>query len=173
MITTLSFNFLYYKPKLCSYVIHIMTHLHLANDFWNLKFLKWYFEFLRISSIKIFQLWILFICRWSVINISIFSHQFFFVKRVFRLVLYNIDFGVFKFKSFLLKPKMKLLLLLLLLLFEFFNIHINHLAQTSLINMIIKVALHKYIWKNWQFLNRSTRLLVWLIMIAPNFKSFV
>jgi hypothetical protein len=36
--------FLFHKPKYCSYVIHIMPHLHLENDYWNWKFLKLYFE---------------------------------------------------------------------------------------------------------------------------------
>jgi hypothetical protein len=34
MLTILSFSFLSHKPQLCSYVIHIMTHLHLKNDSW-------------------------------------------------------------------------------------------------------------------------------------------
>jgi hypothetical protein len=50
MITTSSFSFLYYKPKLCSYVTHIMTHLHLANKSWILNILKFYFEILNISN---------------------------------------------------------------------------------------------------------------------------
>jgi len=37
--------FLYHKPQLCSYAIHIMTHLHLVNDSWNLNILKLYFKF--------------------------------------------------------------------------------------------------------------------------------
>jgi hypothetical protein len=55
MLTTLSFKFFYYKSQLCSYVIHIMTHLHIANDSRNLNILKLYFEFLKISSIIIFN----------------------------------------------------------------------------------------------------------------------
>jgi hypothetical protein len=53
MITTLSFSFLYHKQNICSYVIHIMTYLHLANDFWKLKILKLYFEFLEPSNTNI------------------------------------------------------------------------------------------------------------------------
>ncbi len=39
---------------------------------------------------------------------------------------------LFKFKSPLLKPKPKIIF------FEFFNIHINHLALHSMINMALK-----------------------------------
>jgi hypothetical protein len=44
MIIILSFIFLYHKPQFYSYVIHIMTHLHLTNDFLNLNILELYFE---------------------------------------------------------------------------------------------------------------------------------
>jgi hypothetical protein len=44
MIIILNFIFLYHKPQFCSYVMHIMTHLHLANDFWNLNIVKLYFK---------------------------------------------------------------------------------------------------------------------------------
>jgi hypothetical protein len=37
------------------------------------------------------------------------SHQFLFIKRVFNLVLNKIDYGVFKLKNSLLKPKINLL----------------------------------------------------------------
>ncbi len=48
--------FLYHKPKLCSYIIHILIHLHLANDLKILKFLKLYLKFLKFSTITIFKL---------------------------------------------------------------------------------------------------------------------
>jgi hypothetical protein len=43
MIIILSFSFLCHKSQLCSYVIHIMTHLHLANDlkFEHLEIIFW------------------------------------------------------------------------------------------------------------------------------------
>jgi hypothetical protein len=55
--------FLYHKPKICAYVIHIMIHLHLANDFWNLKFLKLYqifknFKYQFFLIMNIFLMWI-------------------------------------------------------------------------------------------------------------------
>jgi hypothetical protein len=82
MIITLSFNFLYHKSKLCSYVIQIMTHLHLANDSWNLKFLKLYFEFLKISSVTILKLWVFFICGWvGYHHFKKNSHQNFFDQK--------------------------------------------------------------------------------------------
>jgi hypothetical protein len=37
------------------------------------------------------------------------SHQNLFIEKVFSLVLYKIDFGVLKYKSPLLKPKLNLL----------------------------------------------------------------
>jgi hypothetical protein len=49
-LITLNFIFLYHKPQLCLYVIQIMTHLHIVNDYWNLNILKLYFEFLETSS---------------------------------------------------------------------------------------------------------------------------
>jgi hypothetical protein len=50
------FYFFFHKPKYFSYVIHIMPHLHLENDYWNRKFLKLYVEFLKISSTTILKL---------------------------------------------------------------------------------------------------------------------
>jgi hypothetical protein len=101
------FIFLYHKPKLCSYVIHIMTHLHLANDFWNLEILKLYFEFLKISSTTIFN----YEC-FSYVDGRLSSFQknpirIFLLKEFFSLMLYKTDFGVLKFP--LLKPKLILL----------------------------------------------------------------
>jgi len=51
-------------------------------------------------------------------------------------MLYKIDFGVFKFKSPLLKSKLNLLNKMISL--DFFYIHINHLSQISLIKMTLK-----------------------------------
>jgi hypothetical protein len=51
-------------------------------------------------------------------------------------MFYKTDFGVFKFKSPLLKSNFNILNKMIFL--EFFNIHINHLSQISLINMTLK-----------------------------------
>jgi hypothetical protein len=71
---------------------------------------------------------------------------------------------MFKFKCFLLKPKQKIIF------FEFFNIHISHLAQHSTINMALKWH-HKNISnKNTILLSfggRSMFFLACLIVIAP------
>jgi len=50
MIINLNFNVLYHKSQFCSYVIHIMTHLHLANDFLKFEHFKiifWIFEIFK------------------------------------------------------------------------------------------------------------------------------
>jgi hypothetical protein len=57
MLNILSFKFLFHKSQLCSYVIHIITHLHLANDFRNLNILKLYFEFLKKFQIPQFLIY--------------------------------------------------------------------------------------------------------------------
>jgi hypothetical protein len=49
---------------------------------------------------------------------------------------------LFKFKVHLLKPKPKIIFLNFY--FEFFNTHINHVAQHSMINMALKVTPQKY-----------------------------
>ncbi len=50
-------------------------------------------------------------------------------------MLYKIDFGVLKFKSPLLKPKLNLVITLFK---KKINIHINHSVKISLINMTLK-----------------------------------
>ncbi len=68
-----------------------------------------------------------------------FSHRNYFMKKVFSLVIYKINFLtqlLFKFKGPLLKPKPKIFFLNFE--FEFFNIHISHLALHSMINMALK-----------------------------------
>jgi hypothetical protein len=56
------------------------------------------------------------------------SHQNFFIKKILSLVFYKTDFGVLKFKSPILKPKLNF--------------------QHSFHQHNIKVALHKYVGKN-------------------------
>jgi hypothetical protein len=109
MITTLNISFLYHKPWLCSYVIHIMTHLHLANDFWNLNILKLYFEFLKISSITILKLECFSCVNGRLSPFQKNSHHNLFIKRILSLVFYKTNFGVLKFKSPLLKLNLNLL----------------------------------------------------------------
>jgi len=64
------------------------------------------------------------------------SYQNFFIKRVLSLVLYKIDFRVFKFKNPFLKPKLNLLNFMIKK--NKINTHINHLVQVFLINMTLK-----------------------------------
>jgi hypothetical protein len=77
---------------------------------------------------------------------QIFPINFLFIKRVFNLMLYTIEFGVLKFKSPLLRPKFNLLNLMIF--FEIFGNHINHLVQISLINMTLK----------WHYINTSEKI---------------
>jgi hypothetical protein len=104
MLTTLNFQFLYHKPQLCSYFTHIMTHLHLANDFWNLNILKLYFEFQKKSTTTILKLWMFFICAsWMVVchHFNFFPSKFLYLKSPWP----SADFGVLTFKSPSLKSK--------------------------------------------------------------------
>jgi hypothetical protein len=78
------------------------------------------------------------------------THQYFFIIRILNLMFYKTDFGVFKFKSPLLKSKLNLLNKKIFL--DFFNIHINHLFTNFLDQHDIKVALHKYFEKIDNFL---------------------
>jgi hypothetical protein len=107
-MTIFIFSFLYHKPQLCSNVMQIMAHLHLANDSWNLKILKLHFEFLKISSTTNFN----YECFSYVNNrLSSFqkkSHQNSFIKNVLTVVFYKTDIGVLKFKNHLLNPKLNL-----------------------------------------------------------------
>ncbi len=61
---------------------------------------------------------------------------------------------LFKFKDLLLKPKPKTVF------FEFFNIHISHLALDSMINMVLK-------WHQKYISNKITIFMAYLIMTAP------
>jgi hypothetical protein len=103
------FSFLYHKAQLCSYINHIMTHLHIANDSWNLNILNLYLEFLKISSNTILNYECFLNLDARLDHHFILSHQIFFIKRSLSLVLYKIDFRVLKFKSLLLNPKLNLL----------------------------------------------------------------
>jgi hypothetical protein len=109
MIITLSFSFSYHKPQLCSYVIHIMTHLHLANDSWNLNALKLYFELKTFSNTTIFNYECFSYVHDRLSSFQFFAHQFLFINKVFSLVLYKINFWVLKFKSPWWKPIFNLL----------------------------------------------------------------
>ncbi len=111
MIFILTFNLFYHKPQCFSYVIHIITHLHLTNDYWNLNILKLYFEFLKFSSTTIMSDF----CVWMVgyHHLAFFPHQNFLLKKFLSRVLYKFDFLVLKLKSLLLKLKLNLL--------DFFN----------------------------------------------------
>jgi hypothetical protein len=165
MKPTLSFSFLYHKPQLCSYVIHIMTHLHLEFYFWNLNILKLYCEFLKISNTNIWKLWVFFIWGWYVIIFFKIYHQIFYIKRVLNLKFYKTNLGVLKFKSPLLKPKLNLvnkMKIWKILQHSYKSFSTNFLDQYD-----IKMALHKYVWKFWQFFNHLTWLLARLIMMAP------
>jgi hypothetical protein len=57
----------------------------------------------------IFKLWIFSYVDGRLSSFQETSHKMFFIKRVLNLVLYKTYFGVFKFKSPLLKPKLNLL----------------------------------------------------------------
>jgi len=57
---------------------------------------------------------------------------------------------LFKFKVHLLKPKPKIIFLNFY--FEFFNTHINHVAQHSMINMALK----------WHHKNISNKIIVFI-----------
>jgi hypothetical protein len=89
MLTILGFSFLYHKPQLCSFVNHIMTHLHIANDFKNLNILNLYLEFLKISSNTILNYECFLNLDARLDHRFIFSHQIFFIKRSLRVVLYK------------------------------------------------------------------------------------
>jgi hypothetical protein len=78
----LKFSFLYHKPQLCLYVIHIMIHLHLTNDSWKFE----HFEIIfRIS--KNFEHHKFFNYEWfSYVDDRLSSyikkfHQFFLLKK--------------------------------------------------------------------------------------------
>jgi len=109
MLTTLNFSFLYPKPQLCSYVICIMTHLHLANDFKNLNILKSYLELRKSQVPQSLNYECISNLDGTLSSFQKNSHQHFFIKRILSLMLYKIDFLVLKFKSLLLKPKLNLL----------------------------------------------------------------
>jgi len=74
----------------------------------------------------------------------------------------------FKFKGLLLKPKPKIFFLNIF--FEFFNVHISHLALHSMINMALKWH-HKNISNNFtifiKFWRLPNMLLVRLIVTTP------
>jgi hypothetical protein len=77
-------------------------------------------------------------------------HQKNLIKRVLNLVLYKIEFLILKFKSYLLKPKFKILNEMIF----FLNININHLAQNSLINMTLK----------WHYINMCDKIDSFLVV---------
>ncbi len=158
MITTLSFSFLYHKPQLCSYVIHIMTHLHLANDYWNLKFPKLYFEFLmfqvsQIFNYECFHMWM------------VGYHHFKKILNKISLIKGSLAWGFKNSKVLLLKP---IQFIKLNIYFKFLNIHINHLAQISLINITLKWHYINMFDKLDKFFGHLTWFLACLTMIAPN-----
>jgi len=86
-----------------------MIHLHLTKQFWNLNILKLYFEFIKKSHIIILKLWMFLYVDSRLSSFQLFSHQFFFTKRIFSLLFYKTDFLVLKFKCPILKPKVNLL----------------------------------------------------------------
>ncbi len=135
MIIVLSFSLLCHKPQLCSYGIHIMTNLHLANDSWNLNILKFYFEFLKIWNtifliMNVFHMWMVGYHHFNFFLISIL-----FIKRVLSLMFYKFWFWGVKVQKSFTKAKTQFIELIF---WKFFHIHINHLAQISLINMTLK-----------------------------------
>jgi len=146
MISILTFIFFYHKPQFFSYFIHIITHLHLTNDSWNLNILKLHFEFLNFQVPQFNYEWLLRV-HGRLPSFSFFFHQNFFIKKFLSLVLYKFDFLVLKFKSPLLKPKLNLLDLKI-------NIYINHLAKISLINMTLK----------WHYINMFNKIDIFLVV---------
>jgi len=68
-------------------------------------------------------------------SFQFFSHQIFIIKGVLNLVFYKIDFGMFSAKVFY---KTKTQFIKLNIFFEFFNTHLNYLAQFLFINMTLK-----------------------------------
>jgi len=62
----------YFKPQLYSYVIQIMIHLYLANDFRNLNILKLCFEFLKKFKYHNFKIMNAF-CTWIVVGYHHFN----------------------------------------------------------------------------------------------------
>jgi hypothetical protein len=71
---------------------------------------------------------------------------------------------VLKFKGPLLKPKLNLLnqiIIFLILQHSYKSFSTNFLDQHD-----IKVALHKYVWENWQIFGHRTWSLTRLIVIA-------
>ncbi len=71
-------------------------------------------------------------------------HQKNLIKRVLNLVLYKIEFLILKFKSYLLKPKFKILNEMIF----FFEHSYKSFSTKFLDQHDIKVALHKYVSQN-------------------------
>jgi hypothetical protein len=104
MLIIWNFSFLYHKTQFCSYAIHIMTHLHLANDSWNLNILKLYFQISQFLNYECYSN-----VDGRLLPFQFFSYQNLSIRRIFILVLYKFDFGVLKIKNPLLKRKFNLL----------------------------------------------------------------
>jgi hypothetical protein len=92
------------------------------------------------------------------------SHRNYFTKRILNLVTYKIDFFyaiVVKFKGPLLKPKPKIIIFD----FDFFNIHISHLALHFMINLTLK-------WHHKNISNKITIFIEFWCSLDMLFSSF-
>jgi hypothetical protein len=83
-----------------------------------------------------------------------FSHQNSFIKRIFNLITYKIDYFWCNYysSSKVLYENQNPKSIFLNFYFEFFNVHIIHLAQHSMINIILK----------WHHKNISNKIIVFI-----------